>query len=146
MELDKQQIINLLQNRGETAAVERARADPPDLIDTERHADHLTRLGLDATALSSQGGGPTDMFGSSRGLARAALTGNDPAGWTRTPTASACPAITSSCPGTAPWSALPVPRSRSTASRSSGAVAHRTSRRARSGDPSVRSPTSQQER
>jgi hypothetical protein len=64
MELDKQQIVNLLQNRGDTSAVERARAELPDLIDTEQHADHLTRLGLDATALSSQGGGLTDMFGS----------------------------------------------------------------------------------
>jgi hypothetical protein len=28
------------------------------------HADHLTRLGLDPQALTSQGGGLTDPFGS----------------------------------------------------------------------------------
>jgi len=63
MLLDKAQIINLLENRGDADALERARKDLPDLIDTDRHADHLTRLGLNPEELGSAGGGLTDMFG-----------------------------------------------------------------------------------
>ena len=63
MLIDKEQVMNLLRDEGRDQAVDLAGRELPDLIDTERHADHLRRLGLDPEALGSPGGGLTDMFG-----------------------------------------------------------------------------------
>jgi acyl carrier protein len=61
--LDKEQIVNLLRNEGQGDQADRAQLELPDVIDTQAHADYLSELGLDSTALSSLGGGLTDMFG-----------------------------------------------------------------------------------
>jgi hypothetical protein len=47
MRIDKQQVVRLLRSRGEQDLAQRARAELPDHLDSDQHADQLARLGVD---------------------------------------------------------------------------------------------------
>jgi hypothetical protein len=61
MMMDRQQIENLLENRGDPAAARRAQRELPPMFDTREYLDVLTRLGLDAEALTAPGGEVADV-------------------------------------------------------------------------------------
>jgi hypothetical protein len=54
VQIDKQEILGVLEALGRTDAVERARQELPDQVDTEEHADLLDRYGLDAGHLADK--------------------------------------------------------------------------------------------
>jgi len=60
MQIDKQQIIDMLKSRGEQAQAGQAQRDLPDQVDTDQHADQLSRLGVNQAELIS---GLKDKFG-----------------------------------------------------------------------------------
>ena len=47
MEIDTQQIIDMLKNRGDHDKAQKAQADLSDKVDTDQHADKLKKLGVD---------------------------------------------------------------------------------------------------
>ena len=47
MQIDKQQIIDMLKNRGDHDKAEQAEKELPDQVDTDQHADLLAKHGLD---------------------------------------------------------------------------------------------------
>lgn len=57
MQIDKQQIIDLLKNRGDHNKASEADAELPEQVDTNHHSDLLAKLGLD----------PKDLIGGLRG-------------------------------------------------------------------------------
>ena len=58
MEIPKDKILDLLRSRGEQDKAERAGSELPDTVDTEKHADVLSKLGIDpGDVLSKLGGG-----------------------------------------------------------------------------------------
>lgn len=58
MEIPKDKIIELLRSRGEQDKSEQADSELPDIVDTEKHADLLNKLGIDpGDVLSKLGGG-----------------------------------------------------------------------------------------
>lgn len=64
MQMDKQQIIDMLKNRGEHDKAEQAQADLPDQVDTDQHADKLSALGVDSKdLLGGSGSGSGDKLG-----------------------------------------------------------------------------------
>lgn len=64
MQIDKQQIIDMLKNRGEQDKADRAQSDLPDQVDTEQHSDKLGALGIDPKdLLGGSGGGIGDKLG-----------------------------------------------------------------------------------
>ncbi|HEY5787134.1 MAG TPA: hypothetical protein VIT65_20400 [Microlunatus sp.] len=59
MQLDKQQILSLLQGLGDQNKVDRAQAELPDQVDTDQHAGLLDKLGINIGDLLGGGsGGP----------------------------------------------------------------------------------------
>lgn len=57
MEIDKQQIIDLLKNRGDQDKATQAESDLPDKVDTDTHAAHLGNLGVNPQDLLGGLGG-----------------------------------------------------------------------------------------
>jgi hypothetical protein len=47
MQIDKQQIVNLLRDRGDQAKATEAHQELPDKVDPEQHGDLLSRFGVD---------------------------------------------------------------------------------------------------
>jgi hypothetical protein len=54
MKFDKQQIVDLLKKRGEHDKAAQAESDLPDQVDSDQHADHLGKLGLNPSELASE--------------------------------------------------------------------------------------------
>ena len=57
MEIPKEQILQLLQERGATDQVSQADQQLPEQVDPEQHSDLLSNLGLDPQELMSKFGG-----------------------------------------------------------------------------------------
>lgn len=62
MQIDKQQIIDMLKNRGDHDKADQAEADLPDQVDTDQHSDKLSKLGVDPKDLLG-GGSMSDKLG-----------------------------------------------------------------------------------
>ena len=59
MQIDKQQILSLLQGLGDQNKVDQAQAELPDQVDTDQHAGLLDKLGINiADLLGGGSGGP----------------------------------------------------------------------------------------
>ena len=63
MQIDKQQIIEFLKNRGDQQQAQQAEGELPDQVDTEQHADVLQRLGVDPGDLAGSLGGTGKKLG-----------------------------------------------------------------------------------
>jgi hypothetical protein len=64
MEIPKDKIIELLRDRGENDKVEQADRELPDQVDTEQHADLLSKIGVDPQELAGKlPGGIGDKLG-----------------------------------------------------------------------------------
>ncbi|MBT9257753.1 hypothetical protein KMZ32_06320 [Phycicoccus sp. MAQZ13P-2] len=61
MQIDKQQIIDILKNRGDDDKADQAQSDLPDQVDTDQHSDKLSKLGVDPKDLLD--GGMGDRLG-----------------------------------------------------------------------------------
>jgi hypothetical protein len=57
MEIPKEQILQLLQERGATDQVSQADQQLPEQVDPEQHSDLLSNLGIDPQELISKFGG-----------------------------------------------------------------------------------------
>ena len=53
MQIDKDQIIQLLKDKGNSAQADQAQGQLPDKVDTDQHSDLLAKLGIDSSELSS---------------------------------------------------------------------------------------------
>lgn len=62
MQIDKQQIIDMLKNRGDHDKADRAQTDLPDQVDTDQHSDTLSQLGVNPKDLLG-GSGIADKLG-----------------------------------------------------------------------------------
>ena len=62
MQIDKQQIIDMLKNRGDHDKADQAQTDLPDRVDTDQHSDKLSQLGVNPKDLLG-GGGIADKLG-----------------------------------------------------------------------------------
>lgn len=64
MEIPKEQILELLRNRGDHDKAEQADQELPDQVDTEQHSGLLEKLGLDPSDLMGNlPGGLGDKLG-----------------------------------------------------------------------------------
>jgi hypothetical protein len=63
MEIDKQQIVSLLRERGDSDQADRAEQELPDQVDTERDRNLLERFGIDPSELLSRFTGGRDIPG-----------------------------------------------------------------------------------
>lgn len=67
MQIDKQQIIELLKQRGQQDQAQQADSELPAQVDTDQHADLLQRLGINPSELlglfGGSGGGLGDLGG-----------------------------------------------------------------------------------
>jgi hypothetical protein len=63
MEIPKEQILDLLRQRGENDKAERANQDLPDRVDPERDRGILDQLGIDPQDLLGNVGGLGDKLG-----------------------------------------------------------------------------------
>ncbi|WP_374970390.1 hypothetical protein [Terrabacter sp. BE26] len=61
MQIDKQQILELLRNRGDQQQAQQAESELPDQVDTDQHADLLGKFGINPQELLS--GGLGDLGG-----------------------------------------------------------------------------------
>ena len=57
MQIPKDQILQLLRDRGEEDKAGQAQQELPDQVDTDQHADLLDRLGIDPQDLLTKLGG-----------------------------------------------------------------------------------------
>lgn len=57
MQIEKQQVIEFLEARGDKDAAERAQHDLPDPVDTEENSDQIALLGIDQEDLTDGLGG-----------------------------------------------------------------------------------------
>jgi hypothetical protein len=57
LQFDKQTIVNLLRERGDTDQASRAEQELPDQVDTDRDAGMLQRFGVDPSELMTRVGG-----------------------------------------------------------------------------------------
>ncbi len=60
MQIDKQQVINMLKQRGDHDQAAQAEQNLPEQVDTDQHADQLSKLGVNPQDLL---GGLKDKFG-----------------------------------------------------------------------------------
>jgi len=60
MQIDKQQVIDMLKNRGDRDQAAQAEQNLPEQVDTDQHADQLSKLGVNPQDLL---GGLKDKFG-----------------------------------------------------------------------------------
>ena len=64
MEIPKDKIIELLRDRGEDDKADQADRELPDQVDTEQHADLLSKFGVDPQELADKlPGGVGDKLG-----------------------------------------------------------------------------------
>jgi len=64
MEIPKDKILELLRDRGQDDEAEQADRELPDQVDTEQHADQLSKLGIDPQELAAKlTGGVGDKLG-----------------------------------------------------------------------------------
>lgn len=64
MQIDKQQIISLLKNRGDHDKASQAESELPDQVDTDQHSGLLDKLGLSiGDLLGGKGGGIAGKLG-----------------------------------------------------------------------------------
>jgi len=61
MEIPKEQILQFLQERGSSDQAAQAEEQLPEQVDTDQHADLLSRLGIDPQDLVGRFGG--DLLG-----------------------------------------------------------------------------------
>jgi DNA-binding protein H-NS len=54
MQVDKQEVINLLREKGQDQKVEQAQQQLPDKVDLEQHSDLLQKLGINPQELLSK--------------------------------------------------------------------------------------------
>jgi len=70
VQLDKSQILDLLRQQGDDAAVQQADQELPSTVDTEQHGGILAKLGLDPAdlvqRLAGGGGGLGGLLGGGR--------------------------------------------------------------------------------
>jgi hypothetical protein len=57
MEIPKDQILQLMQERGQTDEAAQADQELPQQVDTEQHSDLLSKFGIDPQELISKFGG-----------------------------------------------------------------------------------------
>lgn len=57
MQIPKDQILSLLEGRGDDAQAQQAQGELPDTVDTEEHAGLLSKLGIDPAELIATSGG-----------------------------------------------------------------------------------------
>ncbi|MFC7492545.1 MULTISPECIES: hypothetical protein [unclassified Knoellia] len=57
MEIDRQEIVDELRGRGEDATADRAELELPEVVDTDKHAALLHRLGINPMDLIGGIGG-----------------------------------------------------------------------------------------
>ena len=64
MEIPKDKILELLRERGEDDKAAQAESELPDQVDTEKHADLLSKFGIDVQDLAGKlPGGLGDKLG-----------------------------------------------------------------------------------
>jgi len=64
MQIDKDQIVALLRERGDNNKADQAQQELPGQVDTDQHADLLSKLGIDTSdLLGGLGGGLGDKLG-----------------------------------------------------------------------------------
>ena len=64
MQIDKQQIIEMLKNRGDHDKATQAQSDLPDTVDTDQDSGLLSKFGINpADLLGGSGGGIGDKLG-----------------------------------------------------------------------------------
>ncbi len=63
MQIDKQQIIDILKNRGDHDKADQAQSDLPDQVDTDQHSEKLSKLGVDPQDLLGGAGSVGDKLG-----------------------------------------------------------------------------------
>jgi hypothetical protein len=64
MQIDKDQIISMLRQRGDDAKAHRAQQELPGQVDTEKDSGLLSKLGIDPTdLLGGLGGGLGNKLG-----------------------------------------------------------------------------------
>ena len=64
MQIDKQQIIEMLKNRGDHDKATQAQSDLPDKVDTDQDSGLLSKFGINpADLLGGAGGGIGDKLG-----------------------------------------------------------------------------------
>jgi hypothetical protein len=57
MNIDKDQIVQFLRDKGQSDKAEQASSELPDKVDTDQHAGLLSKFGIDPTDLLSTLGG-----------------------------------------------------------------------------------------
>jgi hypothetical protein len=57
LQFDKETIVNLLRERGDTEQATKAQQELPDQVDTDRDAGLLQRFGVDPSELMTRVGG-----------------------------------------------------------------------------------------
>ena len=57
MKIDRQSIVDFLRNRGDHDKADKAQNELPDQVDTDEHADKLSRLDIDIEDLGMAAGG-----------------------------------------------------------------------------------------
>ncbi len=60
MQIDKQQVIDMLKKRGDHDQAAQAEQNLPEQVDTDQHADQLSKLGVNPQGIL---GGLKDKFG-----------------------------------------------------------------------------------
>jgi hypothetical protein len=64
MEIDKSQILDYLKGQGKNDEASKADSELPDKVDTDKHADLLSRFGIDPKDLLGKlGGGLGGLLG-----------------------------------------------------------------------------------
>jgi DNA-binding protein H-NS len=57
VEFSKDQVVELLQERGQTDEAAQAESELPEQVDTEQHSDLLAKFGIDPQELITKFGG-----------------------------------------------------------------------------------------
>ncbi len=60
MQIDRRQIVTVLEDRGDHEQAQRAQRELPDPVDTEQHEDDLRRFGISHDELPGWTGAPQD--------------------------------------------------------------------------------------
>ena len=63
MEIDKNMIVSMLRERGDSEKASQAQQELPDKVDTERDSGMLQRFGVDPSELMSKFGGGQGLPG-----------------------------------------------------------------------------------
>lgn len=63
MQIDKQMVMDLLRQRGDSAQADQAQAELPQQVDTDQHAGLLQKFGLDPQDLIGMLGGGGGLGG-----------------------------------------------------------------------------------